>query len=244
MDLIPAIDIMGGACVRLSQGEYSSKKVYAANPLEVAKRFEDAGLKRLHLVDLDGAKGGSIVNIKTLEELAAHTSLVIDFGGGIKREEDLRRAFEAGASMVTCGSIAAKNPALVSQWITLFGKDRLVLGADAKEGKIATTGWTESTNLEVGPFIDSYLAKGFSQVICTDIACDGMLSGPSFQLYNDLLKGRPSLHLIASGGIASMQDIYLLQEAGLSGAIIGKALYEGSITLEDLCHFGEESHAR
>jgi len=244
MDLIPAIDIIGGACVRLSQGEYSSKKVYAANPLDMAKRFEDAGLKRLHLVDLDGAKGGSIVNIKTLEAIASHTSLIIDFGGGIKRDEDLHRAFEAGASMVTCGSIAAKNPTLVYQWIELFGKDRLILGADAKDGKIATTGWTESTNLEVGPFIDSYLAKGFSQVICTDIACDGMLSGPSFQLYAELLKGRPSLCLIASGGIASMDDVYALEKAGLSGAIIGKAMYEGAITLTELRQFGEETYAR
>jgi len=243
MDIIPAIDIIGGACVRLSQGDYALKKEYASDPLEMAKRFEDHGLERLHLVDLEGAKGGTIVNLQSLERIASNTRLIIDFGGGIKKSEDLRDAFNAGASMVTCGSIAASDPALVESWLALYGADKLILGADAKSGMIATHGWLETTALEVGPFIDSYLAKGFFRVICTDIALDGMLSGPSFALYDELLSCRPSLHLIASGGIASIEDVYALHKGGLGGAIIGKALYEGAITLEALMRFKEETDA-
>ena len=243
MDIIPAIDIIGGACVRLSQGDYALKKEYASDPLEMAKRFEDHGLTRLHLVDLEGAKGGSIVNLQSLERIAKHTHLIIDFGGGIKKSDDLRDAFNAGASMVTCGSIAAHDPTLVESWLALYGADKLILGADAKNGMIATHGWLETTSLEVGPFIDSYLAKGFFRVICTDIALDGMLSGPSFALYDELLSNRPSLHLIASGGIASIEDVYALHKGGLGGAIIGKALYEGAITLEELMRFKEETDA-
>lgn len=243
MDIIPAIDIIGGSCVRLSQGDYSLMKEYASDPLDMAKRFEDHGLKRLHLVDLEGAKGGTIVNLKSLERIAGNTDLVIDFGGGIKRSEDLRDAFNAGASMVTCGSIAVKDPALVESWLAQYGPDKLILGSDAKGGMIATHGWLETTALEVGPFIDSYLEKGFFRVICTDIALDGMLGGPSFALYDELLASRPSLHLIASGGIASIEDVYALQKAGLGGAIIGKALYEGAITLEALVRFKEETNA-
>ena len=243
MDLIPAIDIIQGACVRLSQGDYASKKEYGADPLEMAKRFEDVGLQRLHLVDLEGAKGGEIINIKTLERIANHTNLVIDFGGGIKTTESLRRAFDSGASMVTCGSIAARDPELVFQWLETFGKDRLILGADAKDGNIATTGWTESSKWEIGPFIDMFLAKGFERVICTDIACDGMLKGPSFALYRNLLETRKQLRLIASGGISSVEDLRTLKMLGLDGAIIGKALYEGHITLGQLCAFREESDA-
>ncbi len=243
MDIIPAIDIIGGACVRLSQGDYSLKKEYASDPLEMAKRFEAHGLTRLHLVDLEGAKGGSIVNLKSLERIAGNTGLIIDFGGGIKRSQNLRDAFNAGASMVTCGSIAASDPPLVESWLALYGPDKLILGSDAKGGMIATHGWLETTALEVGPFIDSYLAKGFSQVICTDIALDGMLSGPSFALYDQLLASRPSLHLIASGGISSIEDVYALHKRGLGGAIIGKALYEGAITLEALKRFKEETDA-
>ncbi|MDT4762529.1 1-(5-phosphoribosyl)-5-[(5-phosphoribosylamino)methylideneamino] imidazole-4-carboxamide isomerase [Sphaerochaeta sp. PS] len=243
MDLIPAIDIIDGACVRLSQGNYSAKKQYASDPLEVAKRFEEHGIRRLHLVDLDGAKGGRIVNIRTLERIAANTSLVIDFGGGIKRSEDLKDAFAAGASMVTCGSVAANDPALVTGWLSLYGPDKLILGSDAKGGRIATHGWLETTTLEVGPFIDSYLAKGFSRVICTDIALDGMMGGPSFALYETLLANRPSLRLIASGGIASIGDLRQLRSSGLDGAIIGKALYEGAITLDELTAFREETDA-
>ncbi len=243
MELIPAIDLIGGACVRLSQGDYLSKKEYSDNPLEMAKRFEASGLTRLHLVDLEGAKGGESVNLKTLENIAKNTSLVIDFGGGIKKIESLRRAFDAGASMVTCGSIAAKDPELVFQWLEVFKKDRLILGADAKDGKIATTGWTESSGWELGPFIDMFLSKGFERVICTDIACDGMLGGPSLALYKTLLEKRKSLRLIASGGISSIEDLQNLQAAGLDGAIIGKALYEGNISLAQLSAFREESDA-
>ncbi|HKL60209.1 MAG TPA: 1-(5-phosphoribosyl)-5-[(5-phosphoribosylamino)methylideneamino] imidazole-4-carboxamide isomerase [Sphaerochaeta sp.] len=243
MDIIPAIDIIGGACVRLSQGDYALKKEYASDPLEMAKRFEDYGLKRLHLVDLEGAKSGSIVNLKSLERIASNTSLIIDFGGGIKGSGDLRDAFNAGASMVTCGSIAVSDPPLVESWLARYGSERFILGADAKDGMIATHGWLETTELKVGPFIDSYLKKGFFRVICTDIALDGMLSGPSFALYDELLATRPSLHLIASGGIASIEDVYALHKAGLGGAIIGKALYEGAITLEALMRFKEETDA-
>ncbi len=243
MQLIPAIDIIEGSAVRLSQGLYDSKKVYAADPLEVAKQFEAAGIKRLHLVDLDGAKGKGIVNLSVLERLAGRTSLVIDFGGGIKRTEDLLAAFDAGASMVTCGSIAVKQPLLVRSWIGRFGKERLILGADARDGMIHSSGWLESSNLELGAFIDSYLPEGLDTVICTDISKDGMLQGPSLDVYKQLLDTRPTLKLIASGGIASLQDLCLLKQAGLYGAIIGKALYEGRISLEELARFGEVQDA-
>lgn len=243
MDIIPAIDIIGGSCVRLSQGDYALKKEYASDPLEMAKRFEDHGLTRLHLVDLEGAKGGTIVNLQSLERIASNTGLAIDFGGGIKCGGDLRDAFNAGASMVTCGSIAVSDPSLVESWLAQYGPDKLILGSDAKGGMIATHGWLETTSLKVGPFIDSYLVKGFFRVICTDIALDGMLRGPSFALYDELIATRPSLHLIASGGIASIEDVYALHKAGLGGAIIGKALYEGAITIEALMRFKEETDA-
>lgn len=244
MDIIPAIDLIDAHCVRLSQGDYSSKKEYASDPLEVAKRFEAHGMKRLHLVDLDGAKGGRIMNLPVLERIATHTNLIIDFGGGVKRTEDLDAALGAGASMVTCGSIAVKNRALVLKWLEKHGPERLILGADAKDGLIATTGWLEASSLEVGPFIDSYEEVGMHRVICTDIGCDGMLSGPSFALYDSLLSTRKSLLLIASGGISSMQDVINLSKAGLDGAIIGKAIYEGAIQLEELAAFMEEENAR
>lgn len=243
MQLIPAIDIIDGAAVRLSQGLYDSKKVYASDPLEIAKQFEQANIKRLHLVDLDGAKGKGIVNLHILERLATHTLLVIDFGGGIKKTEDLRCAFDAGASMVTCGSVAVKDPSLVRSWIQLFGSERLILGADARDGLIQSGGWLEGSNLEVGPFIDSYHNDGLDTVICTDISKDGMLMGPSLGLYKNLLLTRPHLRLIASGGISSYKDLKDLQEAGLYGAIIGKAIYERRISLDELRRFGEEEHA-
>ncbi|MGE4465297.1 1-(5-phosphoribosyl)-5-[(5-phosphoribosylamino)methylideneamino]imidazole-4-carboxamide isomerase [Sphaerochaeta sp.] len=243
MDLIPAIDIIAGEAVRLSQGAYDSKKVYASDPLEIAKQFEDHQIKRLHLVDLDGAKGKGIENLRVLERIATHTSLVIDFGGGIKHTNDLKAAFGSGASMVTCGSIAAKDPDLVRSWIDLYGADRLILGADARDGLIRTNGWIEESSLEVGAFIDSYLAYGLTQVICTDIAKDGMLEGPSLALYQTLLETRPTLHLIASGGVSSIEDLRALRRAGLGGAIIGKAIYEGRISLQELQAFGEENYA-
>ncbi|MDC7229873.1 MAG: 1-(5-phosphoribosyl)-5-[(5-phosphoribosylamino)methylideneamino]imidazole-4-carboxamide isomerase [Sphaerochaetaceae bacterium] len=240
MHIIPAIDIIDGKAVRLTQGDYASKKIYASDPLDLAKQFEDANLRYLHVVDLDGAKGKGIVNLKSLERIASNTNLIIDFGGGIKRSEDLEAAFSSGASKVTCGSVAVKNPSLLISWIEEFGCDRLILGADAKNGMVQSAGWTEGSDQEVAAFIDLYRSQGLYQVICTDIAKDGMLSGPSIDLYRTLLKDRDDLHLIASGGITTLQDLHDLQEAGLSGAIIGKAIYEGKITIEELAAFGEE----
>jgi phosphoribosylformimino-5-aminoimidazole carboxamide ribotide isomerase len=240
MHIIPAIDIIDGKAVRLTQGVYESKKIYASDPLDLAKQFEDANLRYLHVVDLDGAKGKGIVNLKSLERIASNTNLIIDFGGGIKRGKDLEAAFSSGASKVTCGSVAVKNPTLVISWIEEFGCDRLILGADAKDGMVQSAGWTEGSDQEVAAFIDLYRSQGLYQVICTDIAKDGMLSGPSLDLYRALLKDRDDLHLIASGGITTLQDLRDLQEAGLSGAIIGKAIYEGKITIEELAAFGEE----
>jgi len=229
MNLIPAIDIIEGKAVRLSQGDYATKKIYASDPLDLAKQFEDANLKYLHVVDLEGAKGEGIVNLATLERLASNTSLIIDFGGGIKKTKDLEAAFDCGATKVTCGSVAVKDPELVLSWLERWGSDALILGAD----------WLQESSVEVGPFIDSYLQKGMHTVICTDIAKDGMLAGPSLELYKVLLKDRPKLKLIASGGISTIEDLHALQKAGLGGAIIGKAIYEGRISLDALKAFGE-----
>ncbi|TAH56711.1 MAG: 1-(5-phosphoribosyl)-5-[(5-phosphoribosylamino)methylideneamino]imidazole-4-carboxamide isomerase [Sphaerochaeta sp.] len=234
MDLIPAIDLIEGKVVRLAQGDYDQKTIYSSNPLEVAKAFEDHGIRRLHVVDLEGAKGGGIVNLETLETLARNTVLIIDFGGGIKKEEDLRQAFDAGARYVTVGSIAVTEPALVKEWIQRFGSDRLILGADSKGGIIRTHGWLKESGLDVQSFIESYLHEGLDTVICTDIAKDGMLSGPSYELYGKLLGAMPSLKLIASGGVSSIRDLERLRDLGMDGAIIGRALYEGTITLDEL----------
>ncbi|HPY45507.1 MAG TPA: 1-(5-phosphoribosyl)-5-[(5-phosphoribosylamino)methylideneamino]imidazole-4-carboxamide isomerase [Sphaerochaeta sp.] len=234
MDLIPAIDLIEGKVVRLAQGDYDQKTIYSSNPLEVAKAFEDHGIRRLHVVDLEGAKGGGIVNLETLETLARNTALIIDFGGGIKKEEDLRQAFDAGARYVTVGSIAVTEPALVKKWIQRFGSDRLILGADSKGGIIRTHGWLKESGLDVQSFIESYLHEGLDTVICTDIAKDGMLSGPSYELYGKLLGAMPSLKLIASGGVSSIRDLERLRDLGMDGAIIGRALYEGTITLDEL----------
>lgn len=234
IELIPAIDIIDGKCVRLSQGDYNSKKTYNENPLEVAKSFEDHGIKRLHLVDLDGAKAQHIVNYKVLENIAKNTNLVIDFGGGLKTDEDLRIAFESGASMVTGGSIAVKNPTIFESWIKTYGADKIILGADAKDKKIAVTGWLESTDCELIDFLGNYINKGVNKVICTDIAKDGMLQGPSTALYKEILESYPSLWLIASGGVSCMEDIIKLDEAGVPAVIFGKAIYEGKISLKEL----------
>ena len=239
MNLIPAIDIIEGKAVRLSQGDYATKKIYASDPLDLAKQFEDANLKYLHVVDLEGAKGEGIVNLATLERLASNTSLIIDFGGGIKKTKDLEAAFDCGATKVTCGSVAVKDPELVLSWLERWGSEALILGADAKDGFIRTSGWLQESSVEVGPFIDSYLQKGMHTVICTDIAKDGMLAGPSLELYKVLLKDRPKLKLIASGGISTIEDLHALQKAGLGGAIIGKAIYEGRISMDALKAFGE-----
>lgn len=237
IEIIPAIDIIDAKCVRLSQGDYEQKKVYNENPLEVAKMFEGAGIKRLHLVDLDGAKAQHIVNYRVLEKIASQTSLTIDFGGGLKSDEDLRIAFESGAKMITGGSIAVKKPDVFSSWIEKFGSERIILGADVKNEKIAVSGWIETTDADLLPFVEKFKAKGVDKVICTDISKDGMLQGPSIELYKKILEQFPDLYLIASGGVSSLDDIARLQDAGVPAVITGKAIYEGRITMADLTQF-------
>lgn len=232
--IIPAIDLIDAKCVRLSQGDYNQKTVYNENPLEVAKMFEDAGITRLHLVDLDGAKAQHIVNYKVLESIASKTNLVIDFGGGLKSDDDLRIAFESGAQMVTGGSIAVKDRDTFLNWIETYGAEKIILGADAKDKKIAVSGWQEVSELPILDFIESYTSKGIQKVISTDIARDGMLSGPSIELYREILEQFPKLELIASGGIASMKDIVELDEMGVPGVITGKAIYENKISLKEI----------
>ncbi|MEZ5105346.1 MAG: 1-(5-phosphoribosyl)-5-[(5-phosphoribosylamino)methylideneamino]imidazole-4-carboxamide isomerase [Draconibacterium sp.] len=240
IEIIPAIDIIEGKCVRLSQGDYNQKTVYNENPLEVAKMFEAAGIRRLHLVDLDGAKAKHIVNYKVLETIAAKTSLVIDFGGGLKSDKDLEIAFNSGASMITGGSIAVKEKDTFLHWLQNYGKEKIILGADAKDGKIAVSGWLESTELSVIDFIKNYHKNGIEKVISTDISRDGMLSGPAFDLYAEIMETLPNVEIIASGGIASMDDILKLNEMGVPGVITGKAIYEGKIDLKDIEHFQSE----
>ncbi|MBQ9201973.1 MAG: 1-(5-phosphoribosyl)-5-[Bacteroidales bacterium] len=234
MELIPAIDVIQGRCVRLSQGDYAREKVYHEHPLEVAKAFEDAGLRRVHVVDLDGAKARHIVNWKVLEQLSAGTSLTIDFGGGLKSDDDLRIAFECGASMVTGGSIAVHEPEVFCRWLQTYGSDRIILGSDVREGKIAVDGWQEETDLELLPYLKDYMQKGVRMTVCTDISVDGMLQGPSVALYRDILQALPDLFLIASGGVSSLSDLEALAQAGLPAVIFGKALYEGRIKLSEI----------
>lgn len=234
MKIIPAIDIINGKCVRLTKGDYSTEKVYNENPLEVAKAFEGAGIQYLHLVDLDGAKTKSIINGKVLEKIASQTSLKIDFGGGIKTGKSARLAFELGASQITVGSIGAKKPILVYEWIKTFGADKIILGADVNNGKIAINGWQESTNLELDDYLKSYITNGIQSVICTDISKDGMLAGSSIELYQNLLSKFSGIKLTASGGVTSLQELDKLKEIGLDGAIIGKAIYENKIALKQL----------
>lgn len=234
IEIIPAIDLIDGKCVRLSQGDYEAKKVYNEDPLEVAKRFEGAGIRRLHLVDLDGAKAKHIVNQSILEKIASNTSLVIDFGGGVQSDEDIEIAFNSGASMVTGGSIAIRNKELFTSWITKYSADKIILGADCKDHKIAVSGWQEATSVEVIPFIGDYNQKGISKVVCTDISRDGMLQGPSIDLYKDILNVFPNLYLIASGGVSCFQDILDLEESGVPAVILGKAIYENRVTLKEL----------
>ena len=234
IELVPAIDLIDGKCVRLSQGEYSSKKIYNEDPLEVAKQFEGCGIRRLHVVDLDGAASRHIVNHVTLERIALHTSLVIDFGGGVKSDEDLEVAFSCGASMVTGGSIAVRQPEVFSRWIQVYGSERIILGADVRDGKIAVEGWRSETELLLHPFLESYVRKGVDKVICTDICRDGMLQGPAIDLYKEVMEQHPKLFLIASGGVGSMNDIRMLEAAGVPSVVFGKALYEGYITLKEL----------
>lgn len=235
--IIPAIDIIGGKCVRLEQGDYRLKKVYEADPLDAALRFEDHGLKRLHLVDLDGAREKHVVNYKVLERIAARTSLTIDFGGGIKSDTDMDIVFNSGAALAVVGSIAVTDRDLFQAWLQQYGPDKLILGADVKDGKIAVTGWTTITEITLYDFLLYYKAMGVYQVLCTDIAKDGMLQGSSEEMYAQVVKDFPAVQLIASGGVSSVDEIQRLNEAGVAGAIIGKALYEGKIKLSELTPF-------
>ena len=234
MQIIPAIDIIDGKCVRLTQGDYNQKKIYNENPLEVAKEFEDAGITRLHLVDLDGAKAGKVCNWKVLETIAGKTGLVIDFGGGVKTEKDVNIILDSGSAFVTVGSIAVKDEETFVSWLGSFGADKFILGADVKDEKIAVHGWLETTDIWIYDFIQKYIDKGVQQIFCTDVAKDGALEGPSINLYKSIIEKFPNLHFIASGGVSKMDDVRELQDIDCKGVIIGKAIYEGRITLKEL----------
>jgi phosphoribosylformimino-5-aminoimidazole carboxamide ribotide isomerase len=237
MEIIPAIDLIDGKCVRLTEGDYNQKTVYHEDPLDVALSFQDAGLKRLHLVDLDGARMGAVQNWKVLERIAGKTSLVVDFGGGIKREEDVKIVIESGAALVTIGSMAVKRPDTFALWMQNHGSEKFLLGADVKNECITVGGWLETTDISVFDFIEGYRLKGVNQLFCTDVSKDGRLEGPSVDLYKKIIARFPDLHFIASGGVSSMEDVYILKEIGCSGVIIGKAIYEGRIQLKDLISF-------
>ena len=237
MRIIPAIDLIDGKCVRLSKGDYATQKTYNEHPLEVAKEFEAHGIEYLHLVDLDGAKSKHIVNHKVLEDIASKTCLKIDFGGGLKSDEDLKIAFESGAHQITGGSIAVKEPKTFEQWITTYGSDKIILGADVQGDRIATNGWLETSEHRLVDFVKDYHAKGIHYVICTDISKDGMLQGPSFDVYRDLLEQQPEIKLIASGGISTFDELPKLAAMGCEGTIIGKAIYENRIALKELENF-------
>ncbi len=237
MRIIPAIDIINGKCVRLTKGNYSTKKIYSSSPLDVAKQFQDSGIKYLHLVDLDGARANKIINYKVLEQIATKTNLVIDFGGGLKSDEDLHIAFTSGASQITGGSIAVNNPNNFKRWISKYGATKIILGADSLDNNIAINGWQKKSDKPLIPFINDYQNKGIKYVICTDISKDGMLEGPALDLYSKILKqcnNKPPIALIASGGVSSINDIKMLSDIGCDGVIIGKAIYENKITLLDL----------
>lgn len=233
MRIIPAIDIINGKCVRLTKGDYDTQKTYSEHPLEMAKSFEAHGIQYLHLVDLDGARSKHIVNHKVLYQIASQTSLKIDFGGGLKTDADLKIAFENGANQITGGSIAVSEPAIFENWLQVYGADKIILGADALNRKIATHGWKETSELDVVEFIKNYESKGIQQVICTDISKDGMLQGPSFELYTEIIK-ETNVQLIASGGVSEFDDLIKLRQLGCAGVILGKAIYEGKITLKEL----------
>ena len=240
IEIIPAIDVIEGKCVRLSQGDYGRKTVYNEDPLEIAKQFEDHGLNRLHLVDLDGAKANRIINYRVLERIATRTSLIIDFGGGLKSDNDLKIAFDSGAKMVTGGSIAVKNPEMFHSWINKYSGKSIILGADCRENRIAVSGWTENTEEDIFSFIENWRKQGISKVICTDISRDGMLEGVNIELYRKIREKYPEIHLIASGGVSCIKDIDMLEEAKIPGVIIGKAIYEGRIKLKELSRIIEQ----
>ena len=237
MRIIPAIDIINGQCVRLSKGDYNTAKIYSNDPLEVAKSFQDHGVEYLHLVDLDGAKSQGIVNHKVLETLATKTNLKIDFGGGLKTDQDLKIAFESGAKQITGGSIAVKDPQRFLSWIKSYGANKIILGADAANEKIAISGWLETSTEDLIPYVANYMTKGISDVICTDISKDGMLEGPSIDLYEKMIRELKDINLIASGGVAKLQDLYDLSAVGCDGAIVGKAIYEDRISLKEIEQF-------
>jgi phosphoribosylformimino-5-aminoimidazole carboxamide ribotide isomerase len=240
IELIPAIDIIDGKCVRLTKGDYNSQKVYDENPTAIAKKFEALGFKRLHIVDLDGAKSKHIVNANVLKSITESTNLIVDFGGGIKTEADIQKAFENGASMVTIGSIAVTNPELFVSWLERFGSEKMILGADVKNGLISINGWKEESTQELLPFLKHYLECGVKNVLCTEISKDGTLQGPAVDLYRNVMKEYPSLHLIASGGVSSMDDLKRLDQYGIPAVVFGKAIYEGKINFEELCHWQKE----
>ena len=237
IEIIPAIDLIEGKCVRLSQGDFAQKKVYNENPLEVAKEFESEGLQRLHLVDLDGAKNGKVTNLKVLQTIASNTNLIIDFGGGIKTDLDIQSVFNAGASLASIGSIAVKEPEKFFSWLQKYENDKILLGADVRDGKLAINGWQTETEIEIIPFLQNYCENGVTQVFCTDISKDGLLQGVASELYQQILEHLPKLKLIASGGVSKIEDVYELDKIGCSSVIIGKAIYEGKIKLKDL-NFG------
>jgi len=237
MQIIPAIDLIDGKCVRLTQGDYSQKTIYNENPVEVAKSFEAAGLKRLHLVDLDGAKAGKVTNWQVLENIATATGLIIDFGGGIKTEKDVDIVLSSGARFATIGSIAVKNEAIFTEWIQKYGPDQFLLGADVKNALITIGGWLETTKISVFDFIEKYQKKGIQHVFCTDVSKDGLLQGPSLPLYQEIIQKFPALYFIASGGVSSLEDLIELKKIGCCAAIVGKAIYEGKVSLEQLSQF-------
>lgn len=234
IELIPAIDIIDGKCVRLTKGDYNNKKIYNENPVTVAQDFEKQGFRRLHIVDLDGAKSNHIVNVDVLRRITSETNLIVDFGGGIKTDNDIELAFENGASMVTIGSIAVTQPELFVSWIDKYGPERIILGADVRNGKISINGWKEDSTEELLPFLKYYIDKGINKVLCTDISKDGMLQGTAIELYKNVIKEYPSLQLIASGGVSCLSDIIELEKNGIPAVVFGKAIYEGKINLNEL----------
>ena len=242
IELIPAIDLINGKCVRLTKGDYEQKKIYHENPVEVAIEFERLGFERLHVVDLDGAKSQHIVNIDVLREITNKTSLKVDFGGGIKTNDDIEKAFDNGASMVTVGSIAVKQPDLFLAWLNEYGAERMILGADVRNGMISVNGWKEDSTEQLLPFLRNYIIKGVKNVLCTEISKDGTLAGPAIALYQEIMKEYPTLHLIASGGVSSNEDIVALEQAGIPAVVFGKAFYEGKIDIGKLNIQNKEQH--
>ena len=237
IEIIPAIDLINGKCVRLSKGDYTQKTEYRENPVEMAQRFEDHGMKRLHLVDLDGARAGKVMNYRVLERIAGHTRLVIDAGGGLYSDEDLRIVFESGASMATGGSLAVKNPALFKKWLETYGSHRIILGSDFLDGNIVISGWQEQTGYSLYEFLQDWMAEGIKQTICTDVSKDGLLQGSAVTIYRAIRERFPDLYMVASGGIATLEDIHELEGWGIPAVIIGKAIYEGKIRLNELAKF-------